>query len=340
MRVDDFDFLLPEELIAQSPLDHRDESRLLVVDRNKGELRDRSFQDVLSYLRPEDVLVLNDTRVLPARLHGTNRTTGGAVEILLLRPYADNRWEVLVRPGKRAKIGAEIDFALDLSCQVLEISASGGRLVQFNRGGDFEKILQRVGETPLPPYIHEKISDPERYQTVYAKYSGSVAAPTAGLHFTEQMLGEIAATGTAVEFLTLHVGLATFRPVRVDKVEDHTMHEEYYQISERTAQAINARKRAGGRVIAVGTTSVRVLESVADSDGLVHAGSGWTEIFIYPGFEFRTVNALLTNFHLPKSTLLMLVSAFAGRDLIFAAYNHAILERYRFFSFGDAMLLL
>lgn len=340
MRVDDFDFQLPNELIAQVPLVHRDESRLLVVDRGSNSFWDKRFRDILSYLRPEDVLVFNDTRVIPARLFGVNRANGRPVEILLLRPHGEDRWEVLVKPGKRARVDAEIEFSPELSCLVLENMPSGGRLVQFDCHGDFEAVLEKIGETPLPPYIQTKISDPERYQTVYAEHSGSVAAPTAGLHFTEDLLGEIRALGTGVEFVTLHVGLGTFRPVRAERVEEHVMHEEYFHISAETAQAINARRQAGGRVIAVGTTSVRVLETVSGSDGSIVAGSGWTDIFIYPGYKFKTVNALLTNFHLPKSSLLMLVSAFAGRELIFSAYEHAVKERYRFFSFGDAMLLV
>lgn len=339
MRVDDFDFNLPQELIAQTPLSHRDHSRLLVVDKSSGSFADRTFPDVLEYFRPEDVLVLNDTRVLPARLYGRNSRSSGAVEILLLRPYDGGLWEVLVKPGKRAKVGAEIFFSPQLSCEVLAITASGGRLVDFKYAGDFEEILQILGETPLPPYIHEKIQDPERYQTVYAKHSGSVAAPTAGLHFTPELLKKIESRGVALTSLTLHVGLGTFRPVQVEHVEDHVMHEEFYQVSADNARLINERRGAGGRVIAVGTTTVRVLESVA-SQGLVHAGSGWTDIFIYPGYEFQMVDALLTNFHLPKSSLLMLVSAFAGSKNIRAAYEHAIAENYRFFSFGDAMLLL
>lgn len=340
MRVDDFDFSLPLELIAQTPLLHRDHSRLLVVDRSSGSFVDRSFPQILDYLRPQDVLVLNDTRVLPARLYGQNSRSGGPVEILLLRPFEGGRWEVLVKPGKRAKVGAKLVFSPLLSCEVLEITASGGRLVEFQYTGDFQDILQVLGETPLPPYIHEKIQDPERYQTVYAKHSGSVAAPTAGLHFTPELLGEIRGRGVALAYLTLHVGLGTFRPVQVENVEDHVMHEEYYQLSEDSARLINERKEAGGRVVAVGTTTVRVLESVVTTQGKVQGGSGWTNIFIYPGYQFKVADALLTNFHLPKSSLLMLVSAFADSELIKVAYEHAIANNYRFFSFGDAMLLL
>lgn len=340
MRVDDFDFSLPNELIAQTPLSKRDQSRLLVVNKKTGALKEQVFSEILDYLRPEDVLVINDTRVLPARLYGQNQHSKGPVEILLLRPYGEGTWEVLVKPGKRAKIGAKIEFSAQLSCEVIEITASGGRLVDFKYSGNFEQILATLGETPLPPYIHEKIQDPERYQTVYSKYSGSVAAPTAGLHFTPELLNAIKLLGVAIVPLTLHVGLGTFRPVQGEKVEDHVMHEEFYQISSASAQLINKRKQAGGLVFAVGTTTVRVLESVANAQNLVQSGSGWTNIFIYPGYSFKIVDHLITNFHLPKSSLLMLVSAFAGFETIQTAYEYAIKERYRFFSFGDAMLLL
>lgn len=340
MRVEDFDFNLPPELIAQKPLEVRDASRLLVVHRDTGELVDRQFADLVDYLRPWDVLVINDSRVLPARLWGKNKRRSGPVEILLLRPYGEGRWEVLVRPGKKARVGAEIEFSPSLSCEVLENTPSGGRLVQFKYAGDFDSILEELGETPLPPYIHEKLADPERYQTVYAKHSGSVAAPTAGLHFTPELLAQVEQLGVAVVPLTLHVGLGTFRPVQAAQIEEHVMHEEFFELSAESVAVINDRRRAGGRVIAVGTTSVRVLETLADEGGKVHAGSGWTDIFIYPGYRFKVVDALITNFHLPKSTLLMLVCAFADRETIFRAYNHAIAQRYRFFSFGDSMLLL
>lgn len=340
MRVDDFNFMLPDELIAQTPLEHRDQSRLLVVHRETGALEDRSFPAIMDYLRPADVLVVNDTRVLPARLCGQNSQKAGLVEILLLRPYGQSRWEVLVKPGKRARPGAEIVFSPLLSGTVLEVTSSGGRLMEFSFSGNFAEILQELGETPLPPYIHEKIQDPERYQTVYSRHSGSVAAPTAGLHFTPELLQAIKKLGVAVVPLTLHVGLGTFRPVQVEHVEDHIMHEEFYELTEASAELINARKRSGGRVFAVGTTSVRVLESVADDKGQVRAGSGWTKIFIYPGYRFKIVDVLVTNFHLPKSTLLMLVSAFADTTTIRHAYEHAISEQYRFFSFGDSMLLV
>ncbi len=340
MRVDDFDFALPNELIAQKPLEHRDHSRLLVVHKDTGDIEDRSFPDILEHLRPSDVLVLNDTRVIPARLYGQNPGRSGMVEIFLLRPYGDSKWEVLVKPGKKARVGAEIVFSSLLSCKVLDVTSSGGRLVEFSFKGEFEEVLEQLGETPLPPYIHEKIQDPRRYQTVYSKHSGSVAAPTAGLHFTPELLATIEQSGVAIVPLTLHVGLGTFRPVQVSNVEDHIMHEEYYELTEASAQTINERRRLSGRVFAVGTTSVRVLETVADERGHVHAGSGWTNIFIYPGYPFRVVDGLLTNFHLPKSSLLMLVSAFADIQTIKNAYQHAILKQYRFFSFGDAMLLV
>ncbi|HPT83013.1 MAG TPA: tRNA preQ1(34) S-adenosylmethionine ribosyltransferase-isomerase QueA [Limnochordia bacterium] len=340
MRVDEFDFELPQELIAQKPLAVRSASRLLVVHKSTGSLEDKQFTDVLHYLRPADVLVINDSRVLPARLFGRNKRRAGLVEVLLLRPYENGKWEVLVRPGKKARPGAEIEFSPLLSCEVLEITASGGRLVQFHFAGDFEAILKELGETPLPPYIREKLEDPERYQTVYAKHAGSVAAPTAGLHFTPELLDEIRGLGVAVVPLTLHVGLGTFRPVQVENVEDHRMHEEFFQLTPESADVINARRQAGGRIVAVGTTSVRVLETLADRDGTIQPGSGWTDIFIYPGYEFKAVDALITNFHLPKSSLLMLVSAFAGRETIRRAYEHAVAQRYRFFSFGDSMLLL
>ncbi|HHW73490.1 MAG TPA: tRNA preQ1(34) S-adenosylmethionine ribosyltransferase-isomerase QueA [Firmicutes bacterium] len=340
MRVDEFDFELPAELIAQKPLEARDASRLLVVHREDGRREDRHFSDIVEYLEPGDVLVVNDSRVLPARLWGRNKQRSGPVEILLLRPYGEGLWEVLVRPGKKAKPGAEIEFSPRLSCRVMETTASGGRLVRFEFEGDFDAILTELGETPLPPYIHEKLDDPERYQTVYAKHSGSVAAPTAGLHFTPELLAAIRSRGVAVAPLTLHVGLGTFRPVQAENVEDHVMHEEFFELSPESADLINTRRAAGGRVVAVGTTSVRVLETAAGDNGTVQPGSGWTSIFIYPGYQFKAVDALVTNFHLPKSSLLMLVSAFAGRETIMRAYEHAIAERYRFFSFGDSMLLL
>lgn len=340
MKVADFDFNLPEHLIAQTPLSQRDQSRLLVMEKGSGSFMDHNFSEFIEFLQPKDILVLNDTRVLPARLYGRNSRSQGTVEILLLRPYEKGRWEVLVKPGKRAKVGAKIIFSENLSCEVLEITPSGGRLVQFEYEGDFDAILEVLGETPLPPYIHEQIDDPNRYQTVYAKHAGSVAAPTAGLHFTPELLEAITSKGVAITSLTLHVGLGTFRPVQTDTVEEHVMHEEFYSLSSESAELINSAKRAGGKVIAVGTTTVRVLESVATEDGFVQAKTGWTNIFIFPGYQFKIIDALLTNFHLPKSSLLMLVSAFAGLENIQRAYQHAVFENYRFFSFGDAMLLI
>lgn len=340
MRVDQFDFHLPNELIAQTPLDKRDQSRLLVVNKTSGHLRDCLFPDLVHHLAPNDVLVVNDTRVLPARLFGQNKRTSGMVEILLLRPHAHDCWEVLVKPGKRARVGEKIEFSPYLTCEVLEITASGGRLVKFDFSGDFQTILQKLGETPLPPYIQEKVADPERYQTVYSKQLGSVAAPTAGLHFTSELLAKIKAKGVKIASVTLHVGLGTFRPVKVENVTEHTMHEEYYELTEENATLINSTRKQGGRIFAIGTTSVRVLETLADEQGFVSAGSGWTDIFIYPGYTFKVVDALVTNFHLPKSSLLMLVSAFAQTELVQLAYQHAISKEYRFFSFGDAMLFL
>lgn len=340
MKVADFDFSLPEELIAQTPLEFRDQSRLIVVFKETFIFRDQLFTQLVDYLKPEDVVVLNDTKVLPARLFGENKAKRGPVEILLLRPYHKGRWEVLVKPGKRARVGEEIVFSQDLKCRILKTTPSGGRLVDFAYQGDFFEILAVLGTTPLPPYIHEKLEDPERYQTVYCQNPGSVAAPTAGLHFTPRILEEIRKLGTAIAPLTLHVGLGTFRPVRVENVEDHLLHEEFYHLAPESARLINERKKAGGRVWAVGTTTVRVLETVTDVQGLVQPGSGWTGLFIYPGYQFQTVDVLLTNFHLPKSSLLMLVCAFAGYDTVLAAYKHAVQQRYRFFSFGDAMLLL
>ncbi|NLJ74631.1 MAG: tRNA preQ1(34) S-adenosylmethionine ribosyltransferase-isomerase QueA [Firmicutes bacterium] len=340
MKVADFDFTLPEELIAQTPLEHRDQSRLMVVKRNSLAVSDRTFSDIIDYVGPQDVLVINDTRVIPARLYGVRAETQGAVELLLLRPYEEGRWEVLVKPGKRAKVGTKIVFSPKLSCEVIATTPAGGRLVDFEFSGDFDQILDELGETPLPPYIHEKLDDSERYQTVYSRHAGSAAAPTAGLHFTDDLLKKIISKGTAIVPLTLHVGLGTFRPVKVDEVEDHVMHAEYYHLPEASAQTINERRAQGGRVFAVGTTSVRTLETLADESGQVRAGSGWTDIFIYPGYQFKAVDAVITNFHLPKSSLLMLVSAFAGHDTIRYAYRNAVERQYRFFSFGDAMLLI
>lgn len=343
MRVHEFDYDLPSESIAQTPVEPRDASRLLVVDRRNGSLSHRHFRDLPDFLRPEDVLVINDTRVLPARLLGRKRVTGGRVELMLLHPAGgDDLWEVLVRPGKRLPPGAAVQFSDGLEATILERTPSGGRIARFSWDQEtpFATVLSRVGQVPLPPYIHANLADPERYQTVYATASGSAAAPTAGLHFTPSLLERVKSLGIATATVTLHVGLGTFRPVQVDEVEEHEMHAEYYEVSPEAAALINARKNAGGRLVAVGTTSARTMESVASPDGTVHAGAGWTDIFIYPGYRFRAVDSLVTNFHLPRSTLLMLVSAFAGRETVLNAYQEAVRQGYRFYSFGDAMLII
>lgn len=341
MLVQDFDYTLPEELIAQTPLKDRDKSRLLVYDRKTKEIQHRIFSDIVEYIRPEDCLVLNNTRVLPARLLGKKSGTGGSVEMVLLKDLGDNQWEVLVNPGRRVKEGCIVEFGDGLlKAHVIKRTEEGNRLVQFEYQGIWQEVLDTVGIMPLPPYIHATLEDKERYQTVYSKINGSAAAPTAGLHFTKELLETIAQKGTEIAYLTLHVGLGTFRPVKEETVQDHKMHTEYYAVDEETAEKINAKRRAGGRIIAVGTTSCRVLETVTTSDGVVHAGEGETGIFIYPGYTFKAVDALITNFHLPKSTLLMLISAFAGREEVLRFYGEAIAEKYRFFSFGDACLLL
>lgn len=343
MYVTDFDYELPPELIAQDPLPDRSASRLLVLDKKSGEISHRLFWEVGAFLRPGDCLVLNNTRVIPARLLGVKKDTGASVELLLLKRLQDrkNCWETLVRPGKRCREGAWLSFGDGLlEAVVTEQLPEGNRVVEFSFEGIFEEILDQLGQMPLPPYITHQLQDKERYQTVYAKYDGSAAAPTAGLHFTRQLLEEIQSQGVGIAEITLHVGLGTFRPVKADVVEEHHMHSEYYEVSEAAAKMINGAKKNGGRVIAVGTTSCRTLESAAGAEGLLMPGSGWTDIFIYPGYSFQLVDALITNFHLPKSTLMMLVSALAGREPIMAAYAEAIRERYRFFSFGDAMLIL
>lgn len=341
MRVEDFDYYLPPELIAQHPVEPRDTSRLLVLHRESERLEHRRFYDLPLYLRPGDILVLNDTRVIPARLLGKKAGTGGQVEVLLLRPLWGNCWEVLVRPGRRIPPGTEILFGKgELWAKVLDRTPQGGRLVEFQYEGEWEEILERLGEVPLPPYIKEKLSDPERYQTVYASRPGSVAAPTAGLHFTPQLLKELKEKGIKIVYILLHVGLGTFRPVREEMVENHRMHAEYFYVDEEAARTINEARRQGGRVIAVGTTVVRTLETVATPEGEIKPRDGFTELFIYPGYRFKAVDALITNFHLPRSTLLMLVCAFAGRERVLEAYQVAIKERYRFYSFGDAMLIL
>ena len=341
MNTKDFDFDLPEELIAQTPLEVRDASRLLILDRKKRTLTDSHFDSILDQLQPGDALVMNNTRVLPARLHGQKPDTHGHVELLLLKNTQGDQWEVLAKPAKRLRVGAKIEFGDGrLKATVVEELEQGGRIVEFSYEGIFLEVLESLGEMPLPPYIHEKLEDRERYQTVYAKENGSAAAPTAGLHFTEDLLQKIEAKGVHLVYLTLHVGLGTFRPVSVDNLEEHEMHSEYYQFSQEAADTLNQVKAKGGRVVAVGTTSIRTLETIGNKfDGQLQADAGWTNIFIKPGYEFKVVDAFSTNFHLPKSTLVMLVAAFAGRDFVLEAYRHAVEERYRFFSFGDAMFL-
>lgn len=341
MNTADFDFHLPEELIAQTPLEKRDASRLLVVNHETGQMEDTHFDAIIDQLHPGDALVMNDTRVLPARLHGEKPETGGHVELLLLKNIAGDDWEVLAKPAKRLKVGAAISFGDGrLTATVLEELEHGGRIVRFHYQGIFLEVLESLGEMPLPPYIHEKLKDRERYQTVYAKENGSAAAPTAGLHFTKELLAQIEAKGVKLVYLTLHVGLGTFRPVSVDNVDEHEMHSEFYTLSEEAADTLRQVKASGKRVIAVGTTSIRTLETIGSKfNGEIKADSGWTNIFIKPGYDWKIVDAFSTNFHLPKSTLVMLVSAFAGRELVLSAYQHAIDEKYRFFSFGDAMFI-
>lgn len=340
MDVKDFYYDLPEELIAQDPLEDRSSSRLLVLDKNTGEIEHRVFKDIIEYLNPGDCLVINDTKVIPARLMGVKEDTGAAIEVLLLKRHADNVWECLVKPGKKARTGARISFGEGLLVgEIVDVLDDGNRYIKFEYEGIFEEILDKLGQMPLPPYITHKLKDKNRYQTVYAKNEGSAAAPTAGLHFTEELLKQIRAKGVEIASVTLHVGLGTFRPVKVDKIEEHHMHTETYNISKEEADKINAVRANGGRVIAVGTTSCRTLESAALEDGTIPASSGDTDIFIYPGYTFKAIDCLITNFHLPESTLVMLVSALASRDNIMSAYEEAVRERYRFFSFGDAMFI-
>ena len=341
MNTADFDFDLPEELIAQTPLEKRDASRLLVVDKETGAFSDQHFDRIIDQLQPGDALVMNNTRVLPARLYGIKPETGGHVELLLLKNTQGDDWEVLAKPAKRLRVGAQISFGDGrLTATVIEELEHGGRIVRFGYEGIFLEVLESLGEMPLPPYIHEKLADRERYQTVYAKENGSAAAPTAGLHFTEELLEQIAAKGVKLVYLTLHVGLGTFRPVSVDSLDDHEMHSEFYSLSEEAAQTLRQVKANGGRVIAVGTTSIRTLETIGSKfQGQIQADSGWTNIFIKPGYNWKIVDAFSTNFHLPKSTLVMLVSAFAGRSLTLKAYENAIPERYRFFSYVYAMFI-
>lgn len=340
MDVSAFDYKLPEELIAQDPILDRSSSRLLILDRQTGGIRHRIFREVTGELKQGDCLVINNTKVIPARLFGVKADTGAAIEILLLRRHEDDVWEALAKPGKKARPGAEFLFGDGLlKGTVTEVAEDGNRKIRFSYQGIFEEILDQLGQMPLPPYITHHLEDKTRYQTVYARYDGSAAAPTAGLHFTRELLVAIREQGVDIAEVTLHVGLGTFRPVKVDTVEDHHMHSEFYTVDREAAEKINRAKQSGGRVIAVGTTSCRTLESVASEDGRMKEGSGCTDIFIYPGYTFKIVDALITNFHLPKSTLMMLVSALAGRDHIMAAYEEAVKEQYRFFSFGDAMLI-
>ncbi len=339
MKTSDFNYALPPELIAQTPLERRDGSRLLVMDRSTGAISHQHFFDLPNYLRPGDCLVLNDSRVLPARLLG-NRPTGGAVEVLLLQDKGDGVWECLTKPGRKTQPGTELIFGGgELTATVVGAKENGNKLVQFHYDGIFLEVLERLGKMPLPPYIKESLEDGERYQTVYSRVTGSAAAPTAGLHFTKEMLSSLKHAGVSIAYVTLHVGLGTFRPVKADVITDHEMHSEFCMISKETADILNNTKQNGGRIICVGTTSCRTLESFANDDGSFEECSGWTNIFIYPGYRFKAMDALVTNFHLPESTLIMLVSAFAGRDHVLAAYEEAVRERYRFFSFGDAMFL-
>lgn len=342
LKVDLFDFHLPEELIAQTPLEQRDASRLMVLNKETGNVKHHMFHDLLDYVQEGDCLVLNDTRVLPARLFGTKEDTGANIEVLLLKQTQGDTWETLVKPAKRVKEGTVISFGdgrLTAVCK--ETSDQGGRLLEFNYEGIFYEVLEQLGEMPLPPYIKERLDDQERYQTVFAREQGSAAAPTAGLHFTEEMLEQLKEKGVHIAFLTLHVGLGTFRPVSVDDLEEHDMHSEFYQVSEGTAALLNSVRQKGGRIISVGTTSTRTLETIAtEHNGKFVASSGWTNIFIFPGYEFKAIDGMITNFHLPKSTLIMLVSALAGRENVISAYEQAVAEKYRFFSFGDAMLIL
>ena len=339
MRTEDFDYNLPEELIAQHPADKRDFSRLMVVDRKNGQREDKHFYDIIDYLNEGDLLVMNDTRVIPARLFGHRPEKEEKIEVFLLENIEKDKWEVLVKPGKKMKIGTKCIFSDELSLEVIDIKEDGNRIVEFSYEGIFQEILDKLGNMPLPPYIKEKLKDKERYQTVYSKNPGSVAAPTAGLHFTKDLLKKIEDKGVKLAFITLNVGLGTFRPVKVDDVKNHKMHSEYYQISKETADLINETKKNNKRIISTGTTTTRTLESVFKKNGQIREDSGWTDIFIYPGFEFNVIDCQITNFHLPKSTLIMLVSALANKEIILDAYKDAVDKKYRLFSFGDAMFL-
>ncbi|MCK9268732.1 MAG: tRNA preQ1(34) S-adenosylmethionine ribosyltransferase-isomerase QueA [Alkaliphilus sp.] len=340
METEDFDFYLSDELIAQTPLKNRDGSRLLILDRETGEAEHDYFYNIVDFLNSGDCLVLNDTRVIPARLIGEREDTGGKIEFLLLKRTESDTWQTLVKPGKRAKLGNRFIFGDGLlHAEIINISEEGSRIIKFEYEGIFEEILDRLGQMPLPPYITKKLEEKERYQTVYSKNQGSIAAPTAGLHFTRELLKETEEKGVKIAYITLHVGLGTFRPVKAEKIQEHKMHSEFYIVDESAADIINKTKERGGKIIAVGTTSCRTLESIADKDGKVRPDSGWTDIFIYPGFGFRVIDGLITNFHLPKSTLIMLVSAFVGRERTLKVYDTAVKEKYRFFSFGDAMFI-
>lgn len=340
MDVKDFYFYLPEELIAQHPLEKRDTSRLMVLDKESGEITHRTFHDIIKYLNKGDTLVLNNTRVMPARLIGEKEKTGGKIEFLLLKRIEGDKWECLAKPGKSAREGRRFSFGEGkLKAEVVEVLENGNRIVEFYYKGIFEEVLDSLGEMPLPPYIHEKLEDKERYQTVYSKENGSAAAPTAGLHFTKELLEQIKEKGVKIVYLTLHVGLGTFRPVKVEKIEEHEMHSEFYILSKESADIINETKKRGNKVISVGTTSTRTLETIGDENGFVKEQSGWTNIFIYPGYKFKVVDRLITNFHLPESTLIMLVSTLAGKEHTMKAYEEAVKEKYRFFSFGDAMFI-
>lgn len=340
MKTSDFDFYLPEELIAQHPLEKRDYSKLMVLDKETGKIEHKHFYNVIEYLNSGDTLVLNNTRVMPARLIGEKAESGGKIEFLLLKRIEGDKWECLAKPGKRAKIGTEFVFGKGkLKCKVVDIVEEGNRIIEFSYDGIFEQVLDELGEMPLPPYITERLDDRERYQTVYSKEQGSAAAPTAGLHFTKELLEEVKKKGVNIAYVTLHVGLGTFRPVKVDDVNEHVMHSEFYNLEEEDAKIINDTKKRGNKIISVGTTSTRTLETIGDENGFVKAQSGWTNIFIYPGYEFKVVDKLITNFHLPESTLIMLVSALSGKEKVMNAYNEAVKERYRFFSFGDSMII-
>ncbi len=338
LTVSDFDYDLPEELIAQTPLEPRDSSRLLVLDRNSGKLSQHVFRDFVNYIRPGDLLVANDTKVIPARLIGRRADSGGKVEVFLLHRLSRDEWEVLVKPGKKMRPGQKAIFGDSLTCEIEQATDYGGRIAKFSYEGLFENVLDELGETPLPPYIHEKLTNPERYQTIYARERGSAAAPTAGLHFTPELMTAVRDRGADFAFVTLNIGLGTFRPVKIENLSEHVMHREFYQISQEVVDRILRTKQSGGRIIAIGTTAVRTLESAAKS-GALTASSGWSDLFIYPGYAFKVVDALVTNFHLPQSTLLMLVSAFAGIETVLRAYQEAVRLRYRFFSFGDAMFI-